>query len=195
MFAFIQRITTAIQMSFVQRVKEQIVLNVSVNHLCHLWEHLCIYNNPAPLSCPAICHPHKEQQQQFAISSQRKLLFVHSPLRIRGWVTQHKLALWFSICQRGWLILYSIETGCLPLSFKKNESQINAPRPFYYRAYTEHLSSPFWKTQHVCVGYHQCHASPYGPRTFWSPFFSPTLYSIAKSVYHLQTGWLVQFNR
>ncbi len=124
-------------------VKPQIVRSVSVNLLCDLWQRLCINNNPAPFSCAAICHPHKEQQQQFAISSQKgTLLSAHSPVRIRdeshhtNWHCDFQFvreAGWFCIPQRLDVSL---------LSFIKNKSQIRASHPLYYRAYTEHLPWP-----------------------------------------------------
>lgn len=58
------------------RSKLQIILNVSVSLWCDLQEHLCINNKPTPFSCTAICHLHKEQQQQFAISPQRELFYL-----------------------------------------------------------------------------------------------------------------------
>lgn len=47
----------------------------------------------------------KEKQQRLSISSQREsLLSPRSPVSIRDESHERKLALWFSICQSGWLI-------------------------------------------------------------------------------------------
>lgn len=117
-----------------------------------------------------ICHSHKEQQQQFAVCSQKGTLFICAfSCQDPRWVTWHKLALRFSICQRGRLKTYPTETGFLPLSFIKNKRPIRDSHPLYYRAYAEHLSlsNPVFskkekrKTQHVCVGSIN-RTSPYG---------------------------------
>lgn len=82
----------------------------------------------------------KNNGSNFTISSQMEVFYQR--VLLSGAEMSHtntKLALLFSICQRGWLILYPTETGCLLLSFIKNKSQIRASRPLYYRAYTEHL--------------------------------------------------------
>lgn len=46
--------------------------------------------------------------------------------------------------------VYTADTGCLPLSFTKNKSQIRASRLLYYRAYDER-SALFLKQRSACT--------------------------------------------
>ena len=106
-----------------------------------------------------ICHLHKEQRQQFAVSSKRKLFYLCILLSgsEMSHITQTGAAI-FNLSGRQAESVSHRDEMSSALIHEKIKAQSDS-LPLYYRAYSEHLSlsnPPFKKKKkkmlHVCVG-------------------------------------------